>query len=44
MCFQFNSDGNMFIFAPGAWCTGKAKLVQKGDEFIDLSGVYDGES
>ena len=32
--FQFDSEGNMFVFAPGAGCTGEAKLVQPGDELI----------
>ena len=32
--FQFEGDGNMFIFAPGAGCTGKAKLVSPGNELI----------
>ena len=32
--FQFNSHGNMFIFAPGAGCTGVPRLVQPGDEMI----------
>ena len=25
--FQFDSKGNMFVYAPGAGCTGEAKLV-----------------
>ena len=32
--FQFDSQGNMFIFAPGAGCTGECKLVKPGDELI----------
>ena len=32
--FQFDSDGNMYIFEPGAGCTGEAKLVRPGDEMI----------
>ena len=37
--FQFDSDGNMYMFAPGAGCTGVAKLVKPGDEMI-----FSGES
>ena len=32
--FQFDSKGNMYIYAPGAGCTGEAKLVTPGDELI----------
>ena len=32
--FQFDSHGNMYIFAPGAGCTGPTKLVRPGDEMI----------
>ena len=32
--FQFDSEGNMYMFAPGAGCTGVIKLVQPGDEMI----------
>ena len=32
--FQFNSKGNMYIYTPGAGCTGDAKLVAPGDELI----------
>ena len=32
--FQFDSQGNMYIFAPGAGCTGPTKLVRPGDEMI----------
>ena len=32
--FQFDREGNMFIFAPGAGCTGPTKLVKSGDELI----------
>ena len=44
--FQFDGDGNMFIFAPGAGCTGETKLVSPGDESIFSSDpseidVYD---
>ena len=35
--FQFDSQGNMFIYAPGAGCTGKTKLVKPGDELIFCS-------
>ena len=37
--FQFDQDGNMFIFAPGAGCTGDAKLVKPGDDMIFNSSV-----
>ena len=32
--FQFDKEGNMFIFAPGAGCTGPTKLVKPGDKLI----------
>ena len=32
--FQFNEQGNMYIFPPGSGCTGVPKLVQPGDEMI----------
>ena len=32
--FQFDSKGNMYIYAPGAGCMGDAKLVAPGDELI----------
>ena len=32
--FQFDKDGNMYVFEPGAGCTGEAKLVKPGDEMI----------
>ena len=32
--FQFDHEGNMYVFAPGAGCTGDAKLVTPGDEMI----------
>ena len=32
--FQFDSDGNMYMYAPGAGCTGNTKLVKPGDELI----------
>ena len=37
--FQFDSEGNMFMFAPGAGCTGVPRLVQPGEELI-----FSGES
>ena len=43
--FQFDQDGNMFIFAPGAGCTGEAKLVKPGDEMIfNNSGKFQEDS
>ena len=30
--FQFDKDGNMFIYEPGAGCTGVPKLVPPGEE------------
>ena len=35
--FQFDRNGNTFIFACGTGCTGQAKLVQPGDELIFCS-------
>ena len=32
--FQFDSKGNMYIYAPGAGCMGDAKLVAPGDKLI----------
>ena len=32
--FQFDKEGNMYVFAPGAGCTGPTKLVRPGDEMI----------
>ena len=32
--FQFDEAGNMYVFAPGAGCSGDAKLVKPGDEMI----------
>ena len=37
--FQFDCEGNMYMFPPGAGCTGVPKLVQPGDEMI-----FSGES
>ena len=32
--FQFDSKGNIYIYAPGAGCMADAKLVAPGDELI----------
>ena len=32
--FQFDEQGNMFVFAPGAGCSSEAQLVKPGDELI----------
>ena len=32
--FQFDQEGNMYVFAPGAGCTGPTRLVKPGDELI----------
>ena len=32
--FQFDKEGNMYVFALGAGCTGPIKLVRPGDEMI----------
>ena len=32
--FQFDQDGNMYIFPPGAGCSGEPKLVKPGDSDI----------
>ena len=32
--FQFDSQGNMFIFTSGDECLGQAKLAKPGDDFI----------
>ena len=37
--FQFDSMGNIYIFAPGAGCSGEAKLVRPGDKLI-FSSIY----
>ena len=37
--FQFDSQGNMFIFAPGAGCTGDLLLVRPGDE-LTFTSMY----
>ena len=35
--FQFDSEGNMYVYRPGAGCSGIAKLVKPGD---DLSSSW----
>ena len=37
--FQFDKDGNMFVFAPGAGCSGEAALVQPGDELFGYDNI-----
>ena len=32
--FQFDSMGNMYVYPPGAGCTGELKLLKPGDEMI----------
>ena len=32
--FQFDQEGNMYVFEPGAGCSGDARLVKPGDEYI----------
>ena len=32
--FQFDKDGNMFIFPPGAGCSGEPRLVKPGEELF----------
>ena len=32
--FQFDKEGNMYVFAPGPGCTGPTRLVRPGDEMI----------
>ena len=32
--FQFDQQGNMFVFEPGAGCTGMTTLVRPGDDLI----------
>ena len=32
--FQFDQQGNMYVFEPGAGCTGNVTLVKPGDELI----------
>ena len=36
--FQFDEVGNMFVFEPGAGCTGVPRLVKPGEELIFSSG------
>ena len=38
--FQFDSSGNMYIFAPGAECTGETKLVKPGNKLIFSSSEF----
>ena len=40
--FQFDSEGNMYMFEPGAGCTGVPKFVPPGEEMI-FSGHSDGK-
>ena len=32
--FQFDQEGNMYVFPPGSGCTGIPRLVQPGEELI----------
>ena len=32
--FQFDTEGNMYVFAPDTGCTGPTRLVRPGDELI----------
>ena len=32
--FQFDKDGNMYVFPAGSGCTGNSRLVHPGDELI----------
>ena len=32
--FQFNSEGNMFVYSPGSEFSGECKLVRPGDELF----------
>ena len=32
--FQFDSDGNMFMFPPGSGCSGQPILVRPGEELF----------
>ena len=38
--FQFDSDGNMYVYEPGAGCTGVVRKVAPGEELH----LYNGES
>ena len=38
--FQFDIEGNMYVFAPGSGCMGEAMLVRPGDELV-FSSNYD---
>ena len=43
--FQFDTDSNMFVYAPGAGCTGEAKLVKIGEDLnVTASWSYDSGS
>ena len=36
--FQFDKEGNMYVFAPGAGFSGESKIVRPGDDiFVDES-------
>ena len=37
--FQFDQEGNMYVFAPGAGCTGPTHLVRPGDE-LSFNSTY----
>ena len=37
--FQFDKEGNMYVFAPGTGCTGPIRLVGPGDKLI-FNGTY----
>ena len=34
--FQFDEEGNMFMFPPGSGCSGVPKMVRPGDELFDV--------
>ena len=36
--FQFDSNGNMYVFEPGAGCSGLARKVEPGEEW-DLTNL-----
>ena len=38
--FQFDKEGNMYVFAPGPGCTGPMRLVRPGDELIFNSSYH----
>ena len=35
--FQFDEHGNMYVYEPGAGCTGKCTMVKPGDELFSNS-------